>query len=134
MLPLRYTGRWRVAGAFMLLGVLGATLAPSVLMNMRLPELGGNDKWAHGIAFLILAVWFSGQYSRRSYWKIAISLVAFGALIEVCQYMTRYRTAEWLDLAADCAGIVAGLVVAWAGAGGWSLHLENRLRARKRAV
>lgn len=133
MLPLVYVGQWRIAGVFMLIGVLVLTLMPMVLMDVRMRHLASYDKLAHCIAFLILAVWFSGQYSRRSYVKVAFGLLAFGALIEGCQYLTTYRSAEWLDLLADAVGIVLGMGIALAGAGGWSLRTERWLLARKQA-
>ena len=89
------------------------------------------DKWLHGIAFAVLAVWFAGQYQRRSYWRIALGLLAFGVLIEACQRMVTYRSAEWFDIVADAAGIAVGLCIALAGLGGWSLWFENRLDGGK---
>jgi VanZ like family len=133
MLPLVYVGRWRVAGVFMLAGVLAMTLMPVVLLDMRMRQLASYDKLAHGLAFLILAVWFSGQYARRSYLNVALGLLAFGAFIEICQYFTRYRSADWMDLLADLVGIVIGLMIAVAGAGGWSLRAERWLLARRQA-
>jgi VanZ family protein len=81
----------------------------------------------HGITFVFLAVWFAGQYRRKSYWRIAVGLLAFGVLIEACQRLVTYRSADWLDIAADAAGIAVGMAVAMAGLGGWSLWVENRL-------
>jgi VanZ family protein len=57
-------------------------------------------------------------------------MLGFGMLIEACQYILRYRTAETLDLVADMIGIVAGLAIASAGAGGWSMRFENWLLAQ----
>ena len=89
------------------------------------------DKWLHGIAFVVLAVWFAGQYRPGSYWRIAVGLLAFGVLIEACQRMVTYRSADWLDIAADAAGIAVGLAIAMAGLGGWSLWFEKRLAGSK---
>jgi VanZ family protein len=86
------------------------------------------DKWMHGITFAALAIWFSGQYARRSYGWLAIGLLIFGALIEACQSMVTYRTAETADLVADLLGIVAGMMIALTGVGGWSLQVENWLQ------
>ena len=128
MLPLHYARRWQVAGILVLIGVLVAALSPA------LPDLPQaevlTDKWLHGFTFAILTVWFSGQYARRAYWRLAIGMLAFGGLIEVCQRMLVYRSAEALDLLADTIGIAAGLVIALAGAGGWSLRFENWLHSR----
>ena len=81
--------------------------------------------------FALLAIWFAGQYRRRSYWRIGIGLIAFGALIESCQGLVSYRSAEWLDIVADAAGIAVGLGIALAGLGGWSVWVENRLQGSK---
>lgn len=131
MLPLRYAARWRVAGFILLSLVLLASLMP---MLWFLPDrrdlfswLVDADKWQHGIAFVVLTVWFAGQYQRHSYWRIAVGLLAFGVLIEACQRMVAYRSADWLDIAADAAGIAVGLGIALAGLGGWSLWVEQRL-------
>lgn len=135
MLPLRYAARWRTAGLVLLALVLLASLTP---VFWFFPDRKGFvswfvhvDKWLHGIAFVILAVWFAGQYRRRSYWRIAVGLLAFGVLIEACQRMVTYRSSEWLDIAADAAGIAVGLAIALTGLGGWSLWLENRMAGSK---
>ncbi len=138
MLPLRYAARWQVASIMLLVLVLAATLMPVVWFW---PDRHGFsawflhvDKWMHGITFVILAIWFAGQYRRESYWRIGVGLIMFGVLIEVCQRLVTYRSAEWFDVAADVAGIAVGLVVALVWLGGWSLWLENRLVASKASV
>ena len=134
MLPLRYARRWQFAGIAVLVLVLVATLLPAFwfLQEMRDPRIAYSDKWFHAITFLLLTIWFSGQYDKSSYWRIAAGMLAFGAFIEVCQRMlTSYRSAEMLDLVADAIGILAGLVVAWAGVGGWSLRVEQWIAARE---
>lgn len=129
MLPLRYTKSWQVAGILVLIGVLVAALSPAMPELQQAKLL--TDKSMHGLTFAFLTVWFSGQYARRSYWRLALGMLAFGGLIEVCQRMLTYRSAEAMDLVADTIGIAAGLLVALAGAGGWSLRLENWLHARQ---
>jgi VanZ family protein len=128
MLPLRYARRWQTAGILILISVLAATLSPTLPDFQQSKIL--NDKWLHGLTFVFLTVWFSGQYARRSYWRLGLGMLAFGGLIEVCQRMLTYRSAETMDLLADTIGIVAGLAVALAGADGWSLRLENWLQWR----
>ena len=134
MLPLRYAARWRLAGLVLLAIVLLASLTPVFWL---FPDRDGFvtwfvhvDKWLHAIAFVVLAVWFAGQYRPGSYWRIAVGLLAFGVLIEACQRMVTYRSADWLDIAADAAGIAVGLAIAM-GLGGWSLWFEKRLVGSK---
>jgi len=89
------------------------------------------DKWFHGITFLVLSLWFAGLYRKGSYWKIGIGLLLFGLVIEACQRMVSYRSAEWLDVGADAAGIILGLVIGLAGIGGWCLRAEELLAKRR---
>jgi len=130
MLPLRYASHWRFASFILLAIVLLATLIPAAWLWQDSGDviswLLHADKWAHGVTFAVLAIWFSGQYRRTSYWRIAVGLIAFGMLIEVIQATLSYRSAEWLDMFADVAGITVGLAAALAGLGGWSVWVENR--------
>ena len=132
MLPLRYPLRWQIAGIVLLLLALAISLLPEIPFwpdNMHSP-FKLSDKVLHVVAFALLALWFSGQFSRRSFVGLAAGLLAFGGLVEVLQGMTTYRSAEWLDLTADAGGIAIGLAIALAGAGGWSLRLEQRFADR----
>jgi VanZ family protein len=126
MLPLRYPQRWKIAGALILLIILAAAMAPAILPWLvgREPSVPNVDKWAHGIAFAMLALWFTGQYARSSYAWIAIMLLLYGLLIEVVQSFVPYRSAELADLVADGAGICVGLLVAALVTGGWSVRAE----------
>jgi VanZ family protein len=138
MLPLRYAARWRVASIVLLVVVLAATMMPVVWFWSDRDELSSwflhADKWMHGITFVVLAIWFAGQYRRKSYWRIGVGLIFFGLLIEACQRLLSYRSAEWFDVAADVAGIAVGLAIALLGLGGWTLWLENRLVTSKASV
>jgi VanZ family protein len=131
MLPLRYASRWRLASMMLLLLVLASMLMPVMWFWPERRELVnwfvGVDKWLHGMTFAMLALWFSGQYRRGSYWRIGAGLIAFGIFIEACQRLVTYRSADWFDVVANTIGIVTGLLIAAAGLGGWSLRLENWL-------
>ncbi len=130
MLPLRYAPWWRTASGFLLILVLVGAIMPAVWFWPDRGKIviwfGGIDKWTHAIVFVFLAVWFAGQYRHRSYWRIALGLLMFGVLIELCQRMVGYRSAEWLDVAADAAGIIAGLMIAAGGLGGSCQRFEAR--------
>ncbi len=126
MLPLRYPQGWRIASVAILLIVLMVALMPAFWSGSSTFSswFGGIDKWAHGITFALLAIWFAGQYRRQAYWRIVLGLLAFGLLIELCQRVVGYRTADWLDVVANCGGIGVGILAAAAGIGGWALHVE----------
>lgn len=132
MLPLIYPSRWRLAGALLLTAVLCGAMAPEIWPWLNKFGSGGPrfDKWLHGFTFAMLAIWYSGQYARHSYWWIASGLLSFGVLIEVCQSMVTYRSAELGDITADVVGIVAGFLIALIGVGGWSLRAEAWLTKR----
>lgn len=135
MLPLKYASRWRMASIVLMVAVTMATLTPAVWFwpdRMHFVNwVGGFDKWAHLLTFLVLTTWFTGLYSRQSYWRIAFGLFIFGSLIELGQRWVGYRSADLLDLAANVIGIIAGLGVALAGAGGWSQWVESWIGTRK---
>ncbi len=132
MLKLRYARRWQVAGIVLLVTVLALALIPPdwLWRNDRHPSVV-SDKWLHGFTFMVLAIWYSGQYAQQSYWRLIAGLAAFGLLIELTQRMLTYRTAEWMDLIADLIGIGAGMAIALAGAGGWCLRFEEWLDKRR---
>ena len=131
MLPLSYPARWRFAGILILLLVLLFALIPDIWpWGHGHGRYFVSDKVLHGITFAFLALWYTGQYSRRAYWWLAAGLLAFGVLIEACQSLVAYRTAEWGDVWADSVGIAIGMTVALLLTGGWSLKIERWLAKR----
>ena len=128
MLPLRYTAVWRFLSVVLLLAVIVGMLAP--------PDWFGSDddgpawfehadKLVHGLTFIMLAVWFAGLFERRRFLALGVVLVAFGMLVVASQYLVGYRTADWLDIAANSLGILLGLSLALAGLGGWGRWFED---------
>lgn len=134
MLPLRHARHWRIASLVLLVLVMFATLMPAIWFFpskvKALSWFANIDKWLHAMTFLVLAIWFAGQYRPRAYWRIAVGLMSFGFLIELCQLMVSYRTADWIDIGANTVGIIMGLAVAMVGLGGWSLRVEDWYLAR----
>lgn len=129
MLPVRHVGFWRFFSAVILVVVLVAALSPAFwLFDNRAHALfwfQNADKWLHALTFITLALWFAGLYEKRNYWRIAVGLMLFGFVVELCQLTVSYRTADWVDIGANTAGIIVGLSVAAAGLGGWSLRFED---------
>ena len=135
MLPLRHVRRWQLASLIILFFVLAMALMPAVwFFDDKVKALSwfeSVDKWLHGVTFLVLSLWFTGLYRTGSYWKMGIGLLLFGLVIEACQLMVSYRTADWIDVGANAAGIILGLVIGVAGIGGWCLRAEERLAKRR---
>ena len=131
MLPLRYPRLWRFADVLILVLVLVSAMSPEMWPWGRNsgPHLV-SDKVMHGLTFAFLALWYTGQYSRRSYAKLSVGLLCFGVLIELCQLMVSYRSAEWGDLLADAIGVAVGMTIALTLTGGWSQAVERRFSSQ----
>jgi len=97
-------------GCYWLLLFIGTHISP----NRLLSRLMVNDKLMHGFAFFGLAfliAWAVPTSMARLYRNVivaAIIAVVYAALDELLQIPVG-RTADWLDLVADCVGICAGL-------------------------
>ncbi|MDQ6999427.1 MAG: hypothetical protein Q9M12_00890 [Mariprofundus sp.] len=81
----------------------------SLMPLERLPDVPGSDKWHHTIAYAVLM--FPAALRRLPYllW-IAVFYIVWGGGIELIQpYVNRYG--EWLDFAANGAGLLTGLII-----------------------
>ena len=89
---------------------LAAIAAASFYPLPKLPPVPGTDKTHHLIAYAVLM--FPTAVKRPRRWKfIALCFIAFSGVVELLQpYVNRYG--EWLDLAANTAGIICGLLIA----------------------
>lgn len=122
---LRLARWWMMGGCALVLVVAYFCLAPAD----DNPTINNFDKIQHMLAFLALALWFGGIIARRYLAAMGTLLVAYGALIELGQgSMGLGRTADWRDLLADAAGVVAGLLLALTPLGRWALWLESLQR------
>jgi VanZ family protein len=63
------------------------------------------------LAWLLCYGYHRAQWSRMPYFRAGFFAVAYGLLIELVQIPLPYRFFSMKDLAADAAGIVAGLFV-----------------------
>jgi VanZ family protein len=93
--------------------IVFAIWALSFLPASGLPDVPGNDKWHHALAYFAgmfcWGQWFTRPLPRL---KLAIFFIAMGALIECLQGLTSYRFFEWLDMLANAVGVaLAWLVV-----------------------
>ena len=95
--------------AFTLLLLVAITVL-SLWPLQTLPSVPGSDKTHHFIAYG--ALMFPTALRKPNYWKIiGLVFIVFSGMIELIQpYVNRYG--EWLDMAANNAGVVCGLLLA----------------------
>jgi len=65
-----------------------------------------HDKLNHFAAFCVLSWLIQRAYGEKNLFVKVSVLVAYGALIEAAQFFVPYREVSFLDLLADCAGIL----------------------------
>jgi VanZ family protein len=122
LLPLRHPRLWLVGGWVLVALALLASLTPT----QNLPNIGASDKLEHLTAYALMTLWFAGIYPRSRYIMIGIGMFFLGALIEAAQGSMEWgRQADVYDMLANTTGIVAGLIAAWLGLGGWAQRVEN---------
>ena len=109
-----------------------AAIAAVILLSLLpLPRLvhapPGGDKIEHFATWLALMLWY-GQLcaDRRSLALRALGLLALGVAIELGQALTKYRSAEWLDLAADALGVGLGYLLGLGRAGLWLARADSK--------
>ena len=117
----RYRVAWISLAWLLVLGVAVGSLLPD------LPDLGAvrSDKLMHFVAYGALAFMFMGAVGRRHWLRIALGLLAFGGSLELAQAtLTGTRFGEWLDMAANAAGVGAGVLAAAAFPSNWCRQVE----------
>ncbi len=117
---LRYRYVWLFGGVSLVGLVLYLTLMPAIPG----PTLT-NDKVAHGIAFMVLMIWFCGIFDLRFSPWVALTLLCLGISIELVQQQLTYRSAEFADGLADLAGIGIGWALAAMGLQHWATTAES---------
>lgn len=71
----------------------------------------GNDKINHALAFVVFAILARWAFRRLPYLQIFLWGLGFGVIIEFIQLFLPYRSTEFLDVAADCAGLAIGIII-----------------------
>jgi VanZ family protein len=92
-------------------------LASIILYLCLIPSSGSDptfphfDKFAHCSAFTLLGLLLMKGFKSLSIIKSIAILTAFGAIIEVLQYFTSYRTFSLADLVFDVIGAAIGSTI-----------------------
>jgi VanZ family protein len=123
LLPLRFLKLWSALGWLLVVSVAVSSLVPGRLIQ----AVTVSDKIMHAGAYALLMIWFAGLYRRGLYVVIATGLFALGVALDLLQGLTRTRSFDWYDVAANLAGILVGCALAFALVGGWCERIERRL-------
>ena len=122
--------RWPALWLSIWLAMIVAVAVGSLMSAQDLPPLFPQaDKLEHLLGYAVLGGWGALLFSRRrSLIGIAIGLVGYGIAIEIAQALfTTGRQAEFLDAAADAAGVALGLVLVRGRLADLLLRVEARL-------
>ncbi|WP_444944315.1 VanZ family protein [Microbulbifer sp. ZKSA006] len=90
---------------------LGIITSLSLFPLAEMPSVPGSDKTHHLIAYGALI--FPAALRKPNYWwMLGLFFVLWSGGIELLQPYVN-RTCEWLDFAANTAGILCGTLIAW---------------------
>jgi len=106
-MQLVYYRGWLILGGILLVAVWWLSLRPSP-PSIDLPY---GDKLGHLTIYTIQMIWAAWLWPRQR-WLPALSLCVMGAILEVLQGMSGYRTFEYADMAANAAGVLLGWTLA----------------------
>lgn len=97
---------WLFITVFLLTAIATLSLWPAA----HLPQVPGSDKTHHFISYG--ALMFPVALRKPKCWLwIAVGFAGFSGAIELIQpYVNRYG--EWLDMAANVAGLACGIILA----------------------
>lgn len=99
---------WLCCAGFTLLALVPAQYLPPAAFNVW-------DKAEHAVAFA--AMGGLGLLAYPRHWiRVLLGLLAFGAVIELAQAATGWRSGEWGDWLADAVG----LALAWLALRFWA--------------
>ena len=88
-------------------------LALLPIEHLQMPVFDWWDKAQHALAFMVLTGWALLLWPYAPM-RVALSMMAYGAGLELAQWVVGWRFAEWADLAADAVGVfMAWSLVRW---------------------
>lgn len=82
------------------------------------------DKVEHILAFCVLGAGF-GAILQDCHVRVLVGLALLGGVIELLQSLTAYRSGDPLDMVADVAGIIIGLLMARFGMMRWLYYIDQ---------
>lgn len=102
----------RLSGAAFAAALLAVAVL-SLLPSSRLPTVSVSDKIEHLAAYAVLALIGSLRWNTaRGLLGLGLALVALGGLLELAQGLVPGRFTDAADFAANCTGVLLGLLPA----------------------
>lgn len=112
---------WQGAIGLLVLVIVAGSLVPDRVT----PEFAGPDKLNHAAAYFALTLLGIGITGRRL-WRVAAAAFLLGLGLEGAQaWWTADREADWADLLANAAGILAAWLPLAPRGAGWARHVET---------
>lgn len=122
---------------FRRLWIAGIVLAVLVIVTASLVTMplgalaGGTDKMGHFVAYFTLMLLGAGIVTADRLWQVAMRCLLLGVALEFGQeFLTATRQADWADILANGAGILAGWLLASGPRAGWARYVEAWLTRR----
>lgn|SRR5690554_6579955 len=111
MALLRLVTLWRVLAVLAIVLVWVGSLWPAdELRDMDLPQL--NDKVAHLLGYGVVALLLTLGWRTAPRWNLWLVATLCGGAAELAQgLLTTQRTMEWLDVVANMAGALIGVLL-----------------------
>ena len=100
-------GNWTALWLWVFGSVASVVLVLALMPLVPHMPTTGWDKANHLLAFAVLA-WLGYRAYPQRMASVLSGLLAYGALIEILQSFTSYRSADWHDLLADGLGLLLG--------------------------
>lgn len=116
--------------AIIVLGVAAIVVASLLPFSAQSLD-GGSDKIGHFLAYFMLALFSSGIVPAERLWRLAVRCLLLGLGLEVAQQLlTETRQADWADMAANAAGILAAWMIVAGGRAAWARRVESWIASR----
>lgn len=99
--------KWWRQGAIALAAVIAVL---SLLPREYSVSSGLGEKVEHIAAYALLTfLAVSGWKGRISPWVMGLIVVGYGGLLEILQIIAPGRDSSWLDIVANCFGVILGI-------------------------
>jgi len=109
-MDLRHRRLWTFVGRLGLALIVALSLLPLPASPLDVEQ---GDKLGHALAYFAITAWYAQLVAtRRALVLHAIAFAALGVVLEVLQTLTGWRHGnDPLDMLANLAGVLAGMVV-----------------------